>query len=165
MLKLRVAILTLSDKGSKGEREDLSGALLKKFSQALGWKVDHYEILPDEKGLITEKLVYLSDKLQVDLVLTTGGTGVHPRDVTPEATLEVLDREVPGLAEFIRYLSFTKTPLAALSRGKAGIRKETLIINLPGSPRAIEEIFPHLTEIIEHAIRKIKGDPHECIRN
>jgi molybdenum cofactor synthesis domain-containing protein len=159
-----VAILTLSDKGSRGEREDLSGKLLLKFCQALNWKVKHYEILPDEKDLIAEKLVFLADHLKVDLILTTGGTGIHPRDVTPDATSQVIEKEVPGIAEFIRFLSFQRTPLAALSRARSGIRGETLIINLPGSPKAIEEIFPHLTEIIEHAVRKIKGDTHECAR-
>ena len=160
-----VAILTLSDKGSRGEREDLSGKLLLKFCQALNWEVKHYEILPDEKDLIAEKLIFLADHLKVDLILTTGGTGIHPRDVTPDATSQVIEKEVPGIAEFIRFLSFQRTPLAALSRARAGIRAETLIINLPGSPKAIEEIFPHLTEIIEHAVRKIKGDTHECARS
>jgi molybdenum cofactor synthesis domain-containing protein len=160
-----VAILTLSDKGSRGEREDLSGKLLLKFCQALNWEVKHYEILPDEKDLIAEKLIFLADHLKVDLILTTGGTGVHPRDVTPDATSQVIEKEVPGLAEFIRFLSFQRTPLAALSRARAGIRGETLVINLPGSPKAIEEIFPHLTEIIEHAVRKIKGDTYECARS
>ena len=164
-LQPSVAILTLSDKGSRGEREDLSGKLLLKFCQALNWEVKHYEILPDEKNLIAEKLLFLADHLKVDLILTTGGTGIHPRDVTPDATSEVIEKEVPGLAEFIRFLSFQRTPLAALSRARAGIRGETLIINLPGSPRAIEEIFPHLTEIIEHAVRKIKSDTHECARS
>jgi molybdenum cofactor synthesis domain-containing protein len=164
-LQPSVAILTLSDKGSRGEREDLSGKLLLKFCQALNWEVKHYEILPDEKDLIAEKLIFLADHLKVDLILTTGGTGVHPRDVTPDATSQVIEKEVPGIAEFIRFLSFQRTPLAALSRARAGIRGETLVINLPGSPKAIEEIFPHLTEIIEHAVRKIKGDPHECARS
>jgi molybdenum cofactor synthesis domain-containing protein len=160
-----VAILTLSDSSSRGEREDLSGKLLLKFCQALNWEVKHYEILPDEKDLIAEKLIFLADHLKVDLILTTGGTGVHPRDVTPDATSQVIEQEVPGIAEFIRFLSFQRTPLAALSRAKAGIRGETLIINFPGSPKAIEEIFPHLTEIIEHAVRKIKGDTYECARS
>ncbi len=163
-LKLTVAVVTLSDKGSRGEREDLSGKLLLKFCQALGWNVKHYEILPDEEDLIVDKLCFLADVLKVDLIFTTGGTGVHPRDRTPDATSRVIDKEVPGIAEFIHFLSFQKTPLSALSRAKAGIRGETLIINLPGSPKAIEEIFPHITEIIEHAVRKIKGDPHECAR-
>jgi molybdenum cofactor synthesis domain-containing protein len=160
-----VAILTLSDSSSRGERKDLSGKLLLKFCQALNWEVKHYEILPDEKDLIAEKLIFLADHLKVDLILTTGGTGVHPRDVTPDATSQVIEKEVPGIAEFIRFLSFQRTPLAALSRARAGVRGETLVINLPGSPKAIEEIFPHLTEIIEHAVRKIKGDTHECARS
>jgi len=164
-LQPSVAILTLSDKGSRGEREDLSGKLLLKFCQALNWEVKHYEILPDEKDLIAEKLIFLADHLKLDLILTTGGTGIHPRDVTPDATSQVIEKEVPGLAEFIRFLSFQRTPLAALSRARAGVRRKTLVINLPGSPKAIEEIFSHITEIIEHAVRKIKGDPHECSRS
>lgn len=164
-LQPSVAILTLSDKGSRGEREDLSGKLLLKFCQALNWEVKHYDILPDEKDLIAEKLIFLADQLKVDLILTTGGTGVHPRDVTPDATEQIIEKEVPGIAEFIRFLSFQRTPLAALSRARAGVRRETLIINLPGSPKAIEEVFPRLTEIIEHAVRKIKGDTCECARS
>jgi len=162
---IKVGILTLSDKGSKGEREDLSGKALKDFSEVEGWKVIKYEIIPDEKEQIVEILKIWVDKEKLDFIITTGGTGVYPRDVTPEATKEVIEKEIPGIPEYIRYISYPLTPMAALTRGVAGIRKKTLIINLPGSPKAIKEIFPKLIPIIKHAIEKIKGDPSECTRN
>ena len=162
---IKVGILTLSDKGSKGEREDLSGKALKDFSEVEGWKVIKYEIIPDEKEQIVEILKIWVDKEKLDFIITTGGTGVYPRDVTPEATKEVIEKEIPGIPEYIRYISYPLTPMAALTRGVAGIRKKTLIINLPGSPKAIKEIFPKLVPIIKHAIEKIKGDPSECARN
>jgi len=162
---IKVGILTLSDKGSKGEREDLSGKALKDFSEVEGWKVIKYEIIPDEKEQIVKILKIWVDKENLDFIITTGGTGVYPRDVTPEATKEVIEKEIPGIPEYIRYISYSLTPMAALTRGVAGIRKKTLIINLPGSPKAIKEIFPKLIPIIRHAIEKIKGDPSECARN
>ncbi len=162
---IKVGILTLSDKGSKGEREDLSGKALKDFSEVEGWKVIKYEIIPDEKEQIVEILKIWVDKEKLDFIITTGGTGVYPRDVTPEATKEVIEKEIPGIPEYIRYISYPLTPMAALTRGVAGIRKKTLIINLPGSLKAIKEIFPKLIPIIKHAIEKIKGDPSECARN
>ncbi len=162
---MRCGILTLSDKGAKGEREDLSGKYLKDLLEEKGWEVSLYQILPDEKEAISALLKRWCDDFKLDLILTTGGTGVHPRDVTPDATKEILDKEIPGIAEYIRYLGFAKTPRAALSRGVAGSRKGTLIINLPGSPRALKEIMPHLLEVIEHGVSKIKGDPGECARD
>lgn len=162
---MRCGILTLSDKGSRGEREDLSGKYLIEFAEAQGWKVEAYQILPDEEEEISKTLLNWCEELKLDLILTTGGTGVHPRDVTPEATRRILEKEIPGLGEYIRYLSFAKTPKAALSRGLAGIRGKTLIVNLPGSPKALMEIMPPLKEVLEHAINKIKGDPSECARN
>ena len=162
---IKVGILTLSDKGSKGEREDLSGKALKDFSEVEGWKVIKYEIIPDEKEQIVKILKIWVDKENLDFIITTGGTGVYPRDVTPEATKEVIEKEIPGIPEYIRYISYPLTPMAALTRGVAGIRKKTLIINLPGSPKAIKEIFPKLIPIIKHAIEKIKGNPSECARN
>lgn len=162
---MKCGILTLSDKGSKGERVDLSGAYLIDFLKAQGWEIVIYDLLPDEKEKIVNLLKNWCDHYQLDLILTTGGTGVHPRDVTPEATREILEREIPGIAEYIRFISFSKTPLAALSRGLAGVRNKTLIINLPGSPKALKEIMPYLIEIINHAVAKIKGDPSECARD
>ncbi|PMP97168.1 MAG: molybdenum cofactor biosynthesis protein [Thermodesulfobacterium geofontis] len=162
---IKVGILTLSDKGSKGEREDLSGNTLIELSEIENWKVVKYEIIPDEKDQIVNILKTWVDKDGLDLIITTGGTGVYPRDVTPEATKEVIEKEIPGIPEYIRYISYPITPMAALTRGLAGVRKNTLIINLPGSPKAIKEIFPKLIPIIKHAVEKIKGDPSECARD
>lgn len=157
---ITVAVLTISDKGSKGEREDLSGPLIADILKPIGADVKYYEIIPDEKKLIKEKLTYFSGK--VDLVLTTGGTGLSPRDVTPDATLEVIEREVPGIAEAMRFESFKKTRKSVLSRAVAGIKSTTLIINLPGSPKAVRENLEVILDAIPHAIEKIKGDTSEC---
>ncbi|AIH03960.1 MULTISPECIES: MogA/MoaB family molybdenum cofactor biosynthesis protein [Thermodesulfobacterium] len=162
---IKVGILTLSDKGFKGEREDKTGELLKTLVEKEGWLVSKYLILPDEKEKIVEVLTSWADKEKLDLIVTNGGTGVYPRDVTPEATKEIIEKEIPGIPEFIRYISYPLTPMAALTRGIAGVRGKTLIINLPGSPKAISEIFPSLIPIIKHAVEKIKGDPSECARN
>lgn len=159
---ITVAVLTLSDKGSKGEREDLSGPAIDAMLKGIGAEVKHYEILPDEKETIREKLVEYS--LKVDLILTTGGTGLSPRDVTPDATLEVIDREVPGIAEAMRSEGLKKTSRSMLSRAVAGIKGQTLIINLPGSPRAVQESLEVIKDIIPHAVEKIKGDTSECAR-
>jgi len=157
---ITVAVLTLSDKGSRGERQDVSGPLIAEIMKPLKADVKYYEILPDEKKLITETLLRYCGK--VDLILTTGGTGLAPRDVTPDATLEVVDKEVPGIAEAMRVESFKKTRRAMLSRAIAGIKGNTLIINLPGSPKAVKENLEIIREVIPHAIEKIKGDTSEC---
>ncbi|MCS7199053.1 MAG: MogA/MoaB family molybdenum cofactor biosynthesis protein [Caldimicrobium sp.] len=162
---IKCAILILSDRGSRGEREDLSGKYLLEFLESLGWEVVDYTLLPDEKPLIVSKLKSLCESSKVDLLLTSGGTGVHPRDVTPEATKEVIEREIPGIAEYIRFIGFSKTSLSALSRGLAGVCGQTLIVNLPGSPRALREIMPQLKELLWHAVNKIKGDPSECAKD
>jgi molybdenum cofactor synthesis domain-containing protein len=159
---IAVAILTISDKGSRGEREDLSGPLIEDMLKKIGAKVKYYEILPDEKELIKKTLIKYSKK--VDLILTTGGTGLSPRDVTPEATLEVIDRQVPGIAEVMRAEGYKKTNRSMLSRAVAGIKGKTLIINLPGSPKAVKENMQVILDAIPHAIEKIKGDPSECAR-
>src|SRR5512143_2363824 len=159
---IRTAIITLSDKGSKGEREDESGKVIGEMIGGLDAVVDHYEVLPDDKALIAETLARLSDSCKIDLILTTGGTGVAPRDVTPEATLSVIDRELPGMAEAMRSESLKKTPHAMISRAVAGVRKQTLIINLPGSPRAGRENLAVVLPALSHAIEKIKGDATEC---
>jgi len=159
---ITVAVLTLSDKGSKGEREDVSGLLIEDMLKGIGAEVKHYEILPDEKELIKEKLITYSK--EVDLILTTGGTGLSPRDVTPEATLEVIDRQVPGIVEAMRSEGVKKTSRAMLSRAVAGVKGRSLIINLPGSPKAVEENLAVILDVIPHAIEKIKGDPSECAR-
>src|SRR4030042_5662518 len=157
---ITVAVLTLSDKGSKGEREDLSGPLIQEMLGRIGAEVKYYEILPDEKDSIKEKIIKYSN--EVDLILTTGGTGVCPRDVTPDATLEVIDREVPGIAEAMGMEGLKKTNRAMLSRAVAGVRGKTLIINLPGSPKAVKENLSVILDALPHAIEKIKGDPSEC---
>ena len=159
---ITVAVLTLSDKGSKGEREDLSGSLIKDMLKGIGAEVKYYEILPDEKELIKERLIEYSGK--TDLILTTGGTGLTPRDVTPDATLEVINKEVPGIAEAMRAEGFKKTTRSVLSRAVAGIKEKTLIINLPGNPKAVRENLEVILDAIPHAIEKIKGDPTECVR-
>jgi molybdopterin adenylyltransferase len=159
---ITVAVLTLSDKGSKGERADTSGPLIHDMLRSINAEVKFYDILPDEKELIKKKLIEYSEK--VDLILTTGGTGLSPRDVTPEATLEVIDRQVAGIAEAMRSEGLKKTSRAMLSRAVAGVRGISLIINLPGSPKAVKENLQVILEVIPHAIEKIKGDPSECAR-
>ncbi|MDA8079214.1 MAG: MogA/MoaB family molybdenum cofactor biosynthesis protein [Nitrospiraceae bacterium] len=157
---ITAAVLTLSDKGSRGEREDLGGPAVREIISRIGAEVSIYEVIPDEKDLIKAKLVDYSTK--VDLIITTGGTGLSPRDVTPDATLEVIEREVPGIAEAMRREGLKKTDRAMLSRAVAGVRGETLIINLPGSPKAIREGLEAVLEVIPHAVEKIKGDSADC---
>jgi molybdopterin adenylyltransferase len=161
-MDIRTAIITLSDKGSKGDREDESGQTIRKMVSDIHAVVSHYEILPDEKQRIIDVLKRLSDSGSIDLIITTGGTGVAPRDVTPEATLAVIDRELPGMAEAMRAESLKKTSHAMISRAVAGIRKQTLIVNLPGSPRAVRENLAVILPAIPHTIEKIKGDPSDC---
>ncbi len=158
---ISIAVLTLSDKGSRGERQDESGPLIASILKDMG-KVLHYDILPDEKDLIRERLLEYTDR--VDLILTTGGTGLSPRDVTPEATREVIEREVPGIAEAMRQEGLKKTRSAMLSRAIAGVRGNTLIINLPGSPKAVRENLEAIMDALPHAIEKIKGSQEECAR-
>jgi len=157
---ITVAVLTLSDKGSKGEREDASGPMIREMLKGIDAEVKYYDILPDEKELIKGKLIEYG-KL-VDLILTTGGTGLGPRDVTPEATIEVIERQIPGIAEAMRIEGLKKTRRAMLSRAVAGVRGKTLIINLPGSPRAVKENLEIILGVLPHAIEKIKGDTSEC---
>ncbi len=157
-----VAVLTLSDKGAKGERKDESGPLIGKIINKIGGKIVSYDILPDEKALIKKKLLSLCNK--VDLILTTGGTGLSERDVTPEATLEIITREIPGMAEAMRYKGLKKTPNAMISRAVAGVSGKTLIINLPGSPTAVKENLRVVLPVLSHAIEKIKGSKKECAR-
>lgn len=160
----RVGIITASDKGSVGERKDISGERIRFIVEEHGYEVSHYQILPDEKGLLQETMRRLCDENTVDLLLTTGGTGFSMRDVTPEATIAIADRMVPGIAEAIRAYSMTITKRAMLSRGVAAIRKSTLIINLPGSPKAVEESLTYIIEEIKHGLEILKGEATECAR-
>lgn len=157
---ITVAILTLSDKGSRGEREDLSGPAVRDMLEEIGAEVKHYEILPDEKEKIKSKLCEFAGK--VDLIITTGGTGLSPRDVTPDATLEIIEKEIPGIAEAIRSAGLLKTKRAMLSRAVAGVRGKSLIINLPGSPKAVRENLEVILGVLPHAVEKIKGDTKDC---
>ncbi|MBI4690263.1 MAG: MogA/MoaB family molybdenum cofactor biosynthesis protein [Nitrospirae bacterium] len=157
---ITVAVIILSDKGSRGEREDISGSTIKEMLKGIDAVAKYYEVLPDEKGLIKDKLLEYCDK--VDLILTTGGTGLSPRDVTPEATLEVIEREIPGIGEAMRIEGLRMTKRAMLSRAIAGVRGRTLIINLPGSPKAVKENLEVIMDVIPHAVEKIKGDQSEC---
>ena len=157
---ISVAVITLSDKGSRGEREDLGGPMIREMVGKIGAEAAYYEIIPDEVELIKEKLIEYSKK--VDLILTTGGTGLSPRDVAPEATRDVIDREIPGIAEAMRAEGMKKTKRAMLSRAVAGVRGRTLIINLPGSPRAVKEGLETVLDVLGHAIEKIKGCTSDC---
>lgn len=158
----RVGVITASDKGSRGEREDLSGPTLIRLVQDIGGEVVEYVVLPDEQTLLAEKMREWADKLCLDLILTTGGTGFSMRDVMPEATLSVSDRLVPGIAEVMRMESLKVTSKAMLSRAVAVLRKQTLIINMPGSPKAVRECFAAIAPAIPHGIQILKGEASEC---
>jgi molybdenum cofactor synthesis domain-containing protein len=158
----RVVILTISDRGSKGEREDSSGPLIQEMVRDLPGEVIHYEIIPDEKEIIAKALKRSADRLRADLILTTGGTGLSPRDVTPDATLKVIEKQVPGFSEAMRAESLKKTPHAMISRAIVGIRGSSLIVNLPGSPKSVRENLSVILPALPHALSKLKGDPEEC---
>jgi molybdenum cofactor synthesis domain-containing protein len=153
-----VGVITISDSAAAGTRtEDLSGQAIKDNLHRFGGTLRHYEVIPDEEYIITQTLLHCVDELHVDVLLTTGGTGLSPRDRTPQATLPILDYEVPGLAEAMRAESARKTPFAYLSRAVAGVRTETLIINLPGSPRACVETIEVLAPLLPHAVQLLRG--------
>ena len=157
----RIGILTLSDKGACGEREDESGTLLTELVSGLG-NVLRYQIIADDQDKIVMMLKSWVDDLGLDLILTTGGTGLSPRDVTPQATAAVLDYQVPGMAEAMRAASLKKTSRAMISRALAGVRQQTLIVNLPGSPKAVKENLEVVLPVLPHALAKLKGDPDDC---
>lgn len=156
------AVLTISDKGSRGERVDTSGPQLQRQLAAAGFQVVDYTIVPDQPRLIRETIIKWVDADRIDLIITSGGTGVSPTDRTPEATKGLLDLEIPGIGEAMRMASLAKTPNAILSRGIAGIRKESLIINLPGSEKGARENLEVVLATLDHAIDKIKGGTKDC---
>ena len=158
----KTAIVTLSDKGYAKEREDKSGPLIQEMIEAAGYEAARLILLPDEQKMIEVKLIELCDKEHMDLILTTGGTGFSPRDCTPEATLAVATKNAPGIAEAMRSASLQVTPCAMLSRGVSVIRNETLIINLPGSPKAVEENLGSILESLPHGLEIMKGMTGEC---
>ncbi|NPV43857.1 MAG: MogA/MoaB family molybdenum cofactor biosynthesis protein [Firmicutes bacterium] len=158
---IRVGILTASDKGYRGEREDLSAGVIKELVAKIDGRVESYCIVPDDKDAIKQKLLDMCGS-GMDLIITTGGTGLSPRDNTPDATLEVIEKEVPGLSEAMRAEGYKKTPHALLSRGVCGIRGATLIINLPGSPKGVRENLEIILPAIPHGIRVLKGKVSDC---
>ncbi len=161
-MNMRAGIITVSDRSSQGLRADASGPALAKMLADASIETARTVIVPDEKKEIKKAIKELADRDKLDLILTTGGTGVSPRDVTPDATLEVIERQIPGMAEVMRSESLKITPHAMISRAVAGIRGTCLIINLPGSPKGAAENLTAVMPALKHAIEKIKGDPSEC---
>ncbi|TVR66308.1 MAG: MogA/MoaB family molybdenum cofactor biosynthesis protein [Candidatus Competibacteraceae bacterium] len=161
---MKAAILTASDRGARGEREDASGRVLRELLSAVGAEIVDYRIVPDELDLVAGALVAMADG-GVDLICTTGGTGLGPRDVTPDATLQVIQRRVPGIPEAIRAASLPKTQRAMLSRAEAGVRGKTLIVNLPGSPNAVRECLEVVLPVLSHAVEVLRGGQLDCARD
>jgi molybdopterin adenylyltransferase len=158
---LRVAIITVSDSSAAGTRADLSGPAVRERCAALGWQVTSLEILPDEMMALSERLVSLADSAKCDAVLTTGGTGLGPRDVTPEATANICEKLVPGLAELMRERGRQATPRAVLSRAVVGVRGRAIIVNLPGSPKGAVESLDAVAELLPHAVEVLRGARHD----
>jgi molybdenum cofactor synthesis domain-containing protein len=156
------AVLTMSDKGSRGEREDTSGRYLQEKLAEEGYILQSYHVIPDNQQVIIDSLIRLVDDEKISLIVTTGGTGVSPSDITPEAMASVIEREIPGMAEAMRSASLLKTSRAMLSRGKVGIRGDSLIINLPGSLKAVKENLAVVLPVIPHALEKIRGGESDC---
>lgn len=156
---MRVAILTISDAGSRGERADSSGDAIAAWAQARSAQVVDRQLVPDESNRIVPVLLGWCDRDEADLVLTTGGTGLSPRDITPEATRVVIEREAPGIAERLRITAIDSFPRAALSRGLAGVRNKTLVVNLPGSPGGVRDSLQALEPIVDHAVQIVRGAP------
>ena len=157
------AVITVSDKGSLGQREDLSGKeVIKILEEAKIYNISEYIIIPDERDIISKKLKEIADEKKADIIFTTGGTGFSKRDVTPEATKDILEKETPGISEAIRAYSMTITPRAMLSRAVSGIRKDTLIINLPGSPKAVRESLEYILPSLSHGLNILLGREGEC---
>ncbi|MGI6067022.1 MAG: MogA/MoaB family molybdenum cofactor biosynthesis protein [Bacillota bacterium] len=159
---IRVGIIAASDKGSRGEREDLSGPVIKELIGEIDGVVEAYAVVPDVQKELEAKMIEYADELKLDLIFTTGGTGFSPRDFTPEATLAVVDRLAPGIAEAMRLKSLKVTPKAMLSRATAGLRGRTLIVNLPGSPKAVKECLGFIMPALPHGIEIMRGEASEC---
>lgn len=159
---IRAAILTVSDKGARGEREDGTGPAIREMLEENHYIVEYYKIIPDERDVIERELLYICDELGLPLIITNGGTGFAQRDVTPEATLHVIDKQVPGIGELMRMKSLAITSRAVLSRGIAGIRKKTLIVNLPGSPKGATENLGFFLDALPHGIEIMLGEANEC---
>ncbi|MEW6547015.1 MAG: MogA/MoaB family molybdenum cofactor biosynthesis protein [Bacillota bacterium] len=157
-------MLTASDSAYRGERQDESGPLIAAILEKAGMEIVHQKVLPDEEGALAMEMKYMADGLGVDVILTTGGTGLGPRDRTPEATRAIIEREVPGIAEALRAAGTRKTPHAMLSRGVAGVRGSTLVVNLPGSPRAVQESLEVLLPALPHAVELLQGKAIDCAR-
>ena len=160
----RVAIITSSDTGYRGEREDLSGPAIREIVEKNGYKVVSMDILPDDRAILSKKMAEIADNNTAELILTTGGTGFSPRDIMPEATEDIIDRRVPGIPEAMRTYSMTITKRAMLSRATAGIRKKTLIVNLPGSPKAVKESLEYIIDPLAHGIEIMTGEVGNCAR-
>ena len=160
----RAGIITASDKGFAGQRADESGRVLRQLLEEAGYAVERAALLPDDRAAIGEELIHMTDDLKLDVVFTTGGTGFSPRDVTPEATADVADRDAPGIAEAIRAMSMQITRRAMLSRGRSVLRKGTLIVNLPGSPKAVRECMEFLLDTLGHGLDVLRGEAGECAR-
>ena len=160
----KAAIITASDKGSKGEREDLSGPAIQEIIEPEGYVVTVYKVLPDDQETLENEMKRIADEKLADIIFTTGGTGFSLRDVTPEATIAVCDRLVPGIPEAMRAYSMTITPKGMLSRAAAGIRKQTLIVNMPGSPKAVKESLEYIIGPLRHGLEILLGEASECAR-
>ena len=161
---IRVAIITSSDSGYNGEREDVSGPVIREIVQKEGFEVVREILLPDEKELLKNAMIQIADGNEADLILTTGGTGFSVRDCMPEATMEIVERVVPGIPEAMRYYSLQFTKRAMLSRAAAGIRKTTLIVNLPGSPKAVRECLEYIIGELTHGVEILLGSARDCAR-
>ena len=160
----RAAVLTVSDRSYRGERPDEGGPLITKILKEADYEIACTDIVPDDKEMIEATLCRMADSGEVDLLVTTGGTGFAPRDITPEATIAVCDRLTPGIPEAMRYASMQITPRAMLSRAQAGIRKQTLIINLPGSPKAAKENLEAVLGAVSHGLEMLSGRPADCAK-
>lgn len=160
----RVAIITSSDTGYRGEREDLSGPVIREIVEEAGYDTVLMEVLPDDREMLSKRMAEIADSGAAELILTTGGTGFSQRDVMPEATEDIIERRVPGIPEAMRAYSMTITKRAMLSRATAGIRKGTLIINLPGSPKAVRESLEYIIDALGHGIEILTGEASNCAR-